>query len=97
MTAFLSNHKLIRHISESCDIPQREVRKILSCLVDYVTDELMYGEAVELRGLGLLLQSERAERKARDLHTGKQIIVPARRVVRFRTSRALARKMKNEN
>lgn len=91
----IRNKELVRSISNESDEPQWRVRAILKCAIDYITDELMYGQDVEIRGLGVFVQSERAPRKARDLRTGKAIHLPACRVVRFRTSRTLARKMKN--
>lgn len=94
MPPFATNKELVRRTAEACGIPQKDVRSILSSAIDYITDELMYGNDVKVLGLGLFKTAECRARKGRNLRTGATIDIAASRVVRFYVSRALARRIR---
>lgn len=74
-------------------IPKMDVAKIITALEDVLRSHLIEGEVVMLHHVGSLVPILRRERTARSPTTQEIVTVPAKRSVRFRTSRRLLRSM----
>lgn len=70
-------------------IKKRKVEEILNLALTKVTQSLDNGEEVRLSGFGTFKTVDKAERFANNPRTGEQIVVPAKRVVKFTATKAL--------
>lgn len=89
-------HELIKEVSTDTGVPQQTVRHVLESVVNTVTSALRVGRPVHLFGLGKLFVSQRGAKKARNLHTGEDVVVPPRNVAVFRPSVAVDQAAKGE-
>jgi DNA-binding protein HU-beta len=58
-------------------------------VLNAIAEALLAGRRVELRGFGVFGTTVRAARPARDPRTGREVVIPARRVVRFKAGKLL--------
>jgi DNA-binding protein HU-beta len=63
--------------------------KALETFMMGIFDSLKRGRRVTIGGFGTFMVSRRAERNGRNPRTGKAIRIPAKKVPRFKPSRAL--------
>ena len=61
-------------------LPAADLEKVVSTILDEITDALVEGKRVELRGFGAFSVRERAGRTGRNPRTGEQVSVAAKRV-----------------
>ena len=81
--------ELVDTVSDDCGHPRTVVRSVLDATTRAVTDALKRGEPVRLIGLGKLRVTSRPPKKARNIHTGESVMVPARKVPVFKPSGTL--------
>lgn len=62
-------------------------------LTGILSDAFRNGENVYLRGFGTFEVKTAKEKKARNMNTGGTVVVPARRIVKFRSSNELKKTM----
>ena len=81
---------IIEEIVKKTKFKRATVKEVLDAFEVVLFDSLKDDNAVSLgRKVGKLVVKEQKGRKIRDPKTGKTIEVPARRVVKFKMSRAL--------
>lgn len=88
----MRREQLIAEIAERADLRRATVRRVLDAFATVAAEELAGdppGEVPLGRELGKLVVVERKARRGRNPATGEAIEIPARKVVRFRESRAL--------
>ena len=73
------NHNLSQAILEKC----------VNSVLEEITDALVEGKRVELRGFGAFSVRERAQRVGRNPRTGTAVTVPAKRVPFFKMGKEL--------
>lgn len=73
-------------IAEISGVEQKTVEHILNVERDVIIDTLQSGEDVFSRGFGTFTVKERAARKARNISAGMTIDIPAKKVVKFKSS-----------
>jgi DNA-binding protein HU-beta len=61
-----------------------------------VTETLLKGESITLRGFGTLAVVNVPERQARNLHTGEPCTIPAHRTIKLRVSKDLVKNLNAE-
>jgi DNA-binding protein HU-beta len=81
---------LIAVVAHSAEISKSTAGRSISSFLDAVTTALANEGKVTLSGFGTFSIVERAARSGRNPRTGKQLNIPARNVVRFRTGKRLA-------
>ena len=69
---------------------------ILESALDIIKDELVSGRDVKISGFGKWSIREKKARRGRNPQTGKNIVIKARKVVTFRHSSVLARRLNLE-
>lgn len=74
---------LAEPIAAKAEISARQARVVLGAFFDEIEQALLDGQEVKLGSVGKLLVKNSAPRKARSFG-GKEIQVPAKRVVKFR-------------
>lgn len=71
----------------------RDVEKIVETVFDEISDALVRGDRVELRGFGAFSVKEREARLGRNPRTGDSVQVEAKRLPFFKTGKALREKL----
>jgi integration host factor subunit beta len=71
----------------------KAVERIVSTIFDEITDALVRGDRVELRGFGAFSVKHRPERTGRNPRTGEAVHVPAKSVPFFKTGKELRERL----
>lgn len=66
-----------------------EVDRIVACMFEAITERLIRGGRVELRGFGSFSTRARAARTARNPRTGAKVAVHAKRALHFKPGKEL--------
>ena len=74
----------------------RDLEKIVDTFFDEITDALVKGDRVELRGFGAFSVKHRDARVGRNPRTGETVQVAAKRLPFFKTGKALREKLNEE-
>jgi DNA-binding protein HU-beta len=80
--------QLAETLSESHELPKKQVMSMLEEMVTTVTKHLKRGARIRIGGLGILQVRKRPARMGRNPATGEAIKIPAKRVVKFRVAKA---------
>ena len=76
-------------LSESHELPKKQVLSVLEDLVGAITKHLKRGARIRIGGLGILQVRKRPARKGRNPATGEPINIKASKKVAFRASKEL--------
>lgn len=80
----MNKAQLIDAIAEKAGLQKVEAKKALEAYVEATTEALKAGDKVALVGFGTLSVTKRAERKGRNPQTKKEMMIPAKKVVKFK-------------
>ncbi|NOL50216.1 integration host factor subunit beta [Pelistega europaea] len=86
----MTKSELIEALAAS--YPQLAVRDMdlaVKTILDAMTDSLVQGQRIEIRGFGSFSLSQRAPRVGRNPKTGEQVEVPGKRVPHFKAGKEL--------
>ena len=86
----MNKAELIDAIASSAGLTKADAKKALDAFVDTTTDALKKGDRVALVGFGSFSVAERSARTGRNPQTGKEITIPAKKVVKFKAGSELA-------
>ena len=86
----MNKAQLIDAIAEKAGLQKVEAKKALEAYVEATTAALKAGDKVALVGFGTLSVNERAARKGRNPQTKKEMMIPAKKVVKFKAGADLA-------
>lgn len=90
----MNKAELIESIAKKSDLTKADAKRALDAFIDSTSGALKKGDRVALVGFGSFSVSKRAARKGRNPQTGKEIKIPAKKVVRFKAGSDLADKVK---
>jgi DNA-binding protein HU-beta len=90
----MNKAQLIEAIASEAKMTKAEAKRSLEAFVNATTKALSKGERVALVGFGSFAVSKRAARKGRNPQNGKEIKIPAKKVVKFKAGAELAKKAK---
>jgi len=85
----LTKRELIKNLSARTGLTQKQVKKVLDGIFSEIASCLVSGKAVKILGFGSFSVYERKERKGINPRTGEEIVIPARRAIRFKPSKNL--------
>ena len=85
---------LINNIASEAGITKTQAQSALNAFLHTTTGALKKGEKITLVGFGTFSTSERTARKGRNPQTGKEINIPAKKVVKFRPGKELSSTIK---
>ncbi len=74
----------------------RDIEKIVDTIFEDITQALVRGDRVELRGFGAFSVKHRDARTGRNPRTGETVQVEAKRLPFFKTGKALREKLNGE-
>ena len=86
----MNKAQLIDAIAEKAGLQKVEAKRALEAYVEATTEALKGGDKVSLVGFGTLSIHERAARKGRNPQTKKEMMIPAKKVVKFKAGADLA-------
>ncbi len=75
----------------------RDVEKIVDTIFNDITEALVRGDRVELRGFGAFSVKEREPRTGRNPRTGETVHVDAKRLPFFKTGKGLRERLNGES
>ncbi|MGF1554402.1 MAG: integration host factor subunit beta [Paracoccaceae bacterium] len=86
--------ELIQKIAEeNPELTLRDVERLVSTVFDEITEALVRGDRVELRGFGAFSVKTRDARVGRNPRTGESVPVPEKRVPFFKAGKDMRERM----
>src|SRR3989338_5458692 len=85
----MNKSELIEAIAAASDISKAAATRALDAMTDNISAALCNGDDVILVGFGTFSVTQRAARQGRNPQTGAMMQIPASKVVRFKTGKAL--------
>ncbi|MGA3208055.1 MAG: integration host factor subunit alpha [Syntrophales bacterium] len=82
----LTKIDLVDMIYSELDIPKKECINLVESFFDIIKEELAKGNDFMISGFGKWSVKEKRPRLGRNPHTGEQMIIDARMVVKFKPS-----------
>ena len=86
----MNKSDLISRMSKDADITKVAAEKALNSFIKTIRDSLTRTEDVRLSGFGTFLVGSRSQRNGRNPKTGQKIVIPAKKVAKFRAGSALS-------
>ncbi|MBT3207063.1 MAG: HU family DNA-binding protein [Bacteroidetes bacterium] len=86
----MNKSELISAMAEGTGLTKVDSKKAVEAFVGIVSNELQGGGKVALVGFGTFSISERQARTGRNPQTGKEIEIPAKKVVKFKAGSELS-------
>lgn len=80
---------LADELSETYDIPKKQVNAMLADMIDSITKHLKKGKRIRMPGFGILQVRKRPARMGRNPATGETIRIKASKKVAFRVAKDL--------
>jgi integration host factor subunit beta len=74
----------------------RDIERIVSTLFEEITEALIRGDRVELRGFGAFSVRHRGSRVGRNPRTGEEVKVPDKAVPYFKTGKELRERLNTD-
>lgn len=85
----MNKKEIVSEIAEKTGLAQKDAHAFLDGFVEVVKEAVKKGTDVSIVDFGQFCVTERAARKARDFKTGKEMVVPAMKTVKFKPGKAL--------
>lgn len=85
----MNKAEMIERVARDAKITKIEAAKAIDSIVSLITRALKRGERTVLVRFGTFSVKHRKARMGRNIQTGEPLKIPARRVVRFTSSKAL--------
>ncbi len=85
----MNKSDLISSVSAHAGLTKVEAERAIDAVFDSITGALKTGDEVRLVGFGTFGVSSRAETEGRNPRTGAKILIPARKIPRFRPGKQL--------
>lgn len=85
----MTKAELIAKVAEKAGLKKAEAERAVNATIEALAEVLTKGERIAIPGLGVFNVKQRKERKGRDPKTGKEIKIPARKVVVFTAAKSL--------
>ena len=89
---------VVKIAHETSFATQNEVAEIVQKTLDYISEELIAGNTIELRKFGVFEIKVRKSRKGRNPRdTKNEVIIPERTVIKFRAGKELKEQVEKLN
>jgi len=93
----MTKSDLIERLSESnIELTKRDAETIVNSIFDSISDALVGGDRVEIRGFGSFTVRERDSRDARNPKSGELVRIPAKKTPFFKTGKELRERVDGE-
>ncbi len=91
----LTKPDLVDKLTKQVGLSQKECLSALEATFNLIKAELENGNDVKISGFGSWIVKHKKERKGKNPKTGEPITISERKVVTFKTSELLKRKLNN--
>lgn len=81
---------LINKVAEDANLTKAQATEALAAVTNTISDSLAAGDKVTLIGFGTFSVTARPERNGRNPQTGSTIVIPAKKVVKFKPGKELS-------
>ena len=88
-TTKMTQSQLIKELAEECQINNKVAKQLLETFSSIAVRETKKNGVFVIPGIGRLVRVERKARMGRNPATGKEIKIPAKKVVKFRVAKAV--------
>jgi len=88
----MTKNELIEQLSEKANIPRVKASIIIDTIFNTMTEALMKGDRIEVRGFGTFSNRQYEARKGRNPSTGRAIRVQPKKLPHYK----MAKELKNE-
>jgi len=85
----IKSELILRIAEQNPHLYERDVEKIVNTILDRISEGLVAGDRVELRGLGVFAVKSREARTARNPKTGAAVSLAEKRSISFKTGKAM--------
>ena len=85
----MNKSELVELVAEKASVTKKESEKVVTAILDSITDTLAKGEKVQLVGFGTFEVRQRQAREGRNPSTGEAIKIAAQNVPAFKAGKAL--------
>jgi len=85
----MNKSDLIKALSNDLKIPTQQVSSVLKTILDTITNTLVNGDSIELRGFGSFSVRQYKAYEGRNPKTGKVILVKAKKLPFFKVGKNL--------
>jgi integration host factor subunit alpha len=89
----LTKEKMIDNIYNNVGLSKNQSRRVVEQLFEIMKQNLEKGENLLISGFGKFNVKSKAGRRGRNPHTTQDLFLPARRVIVFKSSGALRKKV----
>lgn len=90
----MNKKDFVKAVAAKAEITQVEADKVVSIVLETITDQLAEGNDVTFTGFGTFLVRERAERVGRNPRSGEKITIPAQKTPAFKAGKSLKDRIK---
>jgi integration host factor subunit alpha len=92
----LTKVQIVEAIEEQIDYRKKMSADLVETLLELIKSSLEAGDDVLISGFGKFCVKDKKQRRGRNLDTGDEMILRARKVVSFRCSRKLRHKINSQ-
>ena len=92
----LTKEKIVDSVYNQVGLSKNQSRRVVDSLLEITKQTLVKGENLLVSGFGKFIVKDKAARRGRNPQTKEDLQLRARRVVVFRTSGVLRRKINHE-
>ncbi len=85
----MNKTELIAAAAESAGLTKKDTERVVSAMLDAITDALAKQDRVQISGFGIFEVKERKARVGRNPRSGMEISIPASKQPVFKPSKAL--------
>lgn len=86
----MNKSELIDAVATKANASKAATATVVGAAIDVISATLASGNSIQLVGFGTFSVNQRAARTGRNPATGKEIKIPAKKVVRFKPGTALS-------
>ena len=85
----MNKYDIIKELSKQKELSEKDSQKIVTTMVEEITQALQLGDRVEFRGFGIFYTKKREQRLARNPKTGDKIFARKKNIPHFKMSKKL--------
>ena len=93
----MNRSELIEAVAVRANLPKKQAEMAVNTIFDSMTDALIRGERVEIRGFGSFTNRHYRAYMGRNPKTGDQVPVPPKRLPFFKVGKDLRERVANGN
>jgi DNA-binding protein HU-beta len=85
----MTKAELLQKVAKRTSLSQTQTAKVLDATLSEIRGVLGKGGSISFTGFGSFVTAKRAKRKGRNPQTGREMVIPASKVARFRPGKNL--------